>query len=327
MAGLVAENQVNIETVRRFLSLVFERGLTDLCGEFLHENVVVVDPTLPESMTRGIAGVQNAVKMVHACFDRYTLRLDDIFAIAPDIVVNRFTGFAVHKGGFIGSQAVGKNVTWTGNTIYKFRGALVEQVWIQWDLLGTMVQLELLPPLVPTNPPAWAVPAKPGTPFSVSDRRGNSPPVTPTPSARVEENVANMRYFFANLTTVPEDELIERCFNPNWRHDDTCMPPNCEFNVQGARQYLHLLNTCFEGFAADVQAVHASGDMVVMRLRLHGRHKGGFMNVPAGNQLVDYTGTVIIRCENTRMSQTWWSWDAFKLFTQLGMLPVVPTFT
>lgn len=136
----------NVSRMRRFVSLAFEGGVSDACDELIHPDCEVTDPNIPDGGWRGPALAKAVVRAVHAHFDRYTLRLDDAFAVGENHVVNRFTGHAIHRGGFLGSRAAGREVNWTGNTIYEFEAGLIRRIWIQWDMLAILIQLDVVPP-------------------------------------------------------------------------------------------------------------------------------------------------------------------------------------
>jgi predicted ester cyclase len=311
----------NVQLVQRFITLVLERGLADVCEELMHPELQFIDPSWPPSAPNGSAGVREAVRAIHEHFSGYTLRMDDIFAVGEDIVVNRFTGHAIHKGGFFGSNAVNRPVTWTGNTIYRFKDGLIHRIWLQWDLLGTLVQLEILPAPTPNTPPPWAVPPVPGTPYVASDRRN---PGRTGDQASVETNLATVRRMFAGITSEPIAALAAACLAPNYGRDDNCALAGAPNNLAGFERYVRAARENFEGYKMEIDEIFGEGDRVVARVHASGLHRGGFLGVVRGGQQVDFTLTFIYRMEQGKIAHSWVTWDVFRALNQMGAIPAAP---
>ena len=317
--ALVREH--NVSMVRRFITLVMERGLVDVCDDLLHPEVSFVDPSMPANVPVDGKGIRLAVRAVHEHLDGYTVRLDDIFPIGTDTVVNRFTGHATHKGGFLGSKLVNKPITWTGNTIYRFKDNRIYRVWLQWDLLGTMVQLGIVNAPTPTTPPPWAVPPVPGTPYIASDRQKNRSTSVVT---SVDANVAAVRRMFAGIMDEPIESLVANCIAPDYERNDNCALAGAPDNVAGFVRYINVARECFHTYRMDIDEIMGEGDRVVARVRAHGRHKSGFLGVTAGGQDLDFTLTFIFRLDNAKIAHSWVTWDSYRALNQLGALPAPP---
>ena len=50
-----------------------------------------------------------------------------------------------HKGAFLGFAPTGKKVTITGTTMLRFANGKIVEGWDNWDQLGLLVQIGLLP--------------------------------------------------------------------------------------------------------------------------------------------------------------------------------------
>ncbi|MCC6152031.1 MAG: ester cyclase [Planctomycetes bacterium] len=311
----------NMLMVQRFITLVMERGLIDFCDELLHPDVSFVDPSMPVNVPVDRKGIQMAVAAIHECFSGYTLRMDDIFPVGNDIVVNRFTGHATHKGGFFGSQLTNKPISWTGNTIYRFKDGRIHRVWLQWDLLATLVQLGLVQAPIATTPPSWVVPPVPGTPFVASDRRVKR--ITGV-VASVAENIATVRRLFAGIMDEPIESLIEHCIAPDYQRHDNCALDGAPGNVDGFVRYIKAARECFHTYSMDLEEIMGEGDRVVCRVRAHGLHRGGFLGIAAGGQQLDFSLTIIYRLDGARIAHSWVTWDVYRALSQLGALPPAP---
>jgi predicted ester cyclase len=62
-------------------------------------------------------------------------------------VVVRWTTRGTHKGELMGIPATGKPVVVTGIDIFQISSGKVVESWINWDALGMMQQLGVIPPM------------------------------------------------------------------------------------------------------------------------------------------------------------------------------------
>lgn len=312
----------NVNLIRRFITLVMERGLVDACDELFHPEVRFIDPAIPPDFPVDGRGFRSAVQTIHQHFDGYTIRTDDIFPIGDDTVVQRFTGHAVHKGGYFGSKLVNKPITWTGNAIYRFQGERIHRIWMQWDLLGTLVQLGIVQAPTATTPPPWVVPPVPGTPFVASDRTNHRATGVIAP---VEANIATVQRMFAGIMSEPIESLLAHCISPDYQRTDNCAVSGAPSNVAGFVRYINVARECFHTYRMDIDEIMGEGDKVVARVHAHGKHKGGFLGVAAGGQDVDFTLAFIFRLDNARIAHSWVTWDVYRALHLLGALPPPPT--
>jgi len=58
-----------------------------------------------------------------------------------DKVVIRWTATGTHPGELMGIPASGRQVTWTGMTIYRFADGKIVESWWAYDALGMMQQI------------------------------------------------------------------------------------------------------------------------------------------------------------------------------------------
>jgi steroid delta-isomerase-like uncharacterized protein len=64
-----------------------------------------------------------------------------------DLVAKRWTYRGTHTGEFMGIPATGKEIAMTAITIYRISGGKVAECWWNYDSLGVMQQLGVIPPL------------------------------------------------------------------------------------------------------------------------------------------------------------------------------------
>jgi len=89
----------------------------------------------------GLEQVKRAFSRSRAAFpDAYFMTEESI--ASGDRVVNRWTGRATHTGTFWGIPPTGRQVTWTGVTIYRLAADKIAEIWIHADALSLLQQLD-----------------------------------------------------------------------------------------------------------------------------------------------------------------------------------------
>jgi steroid delta-isomerase-like uncharacterized protein len=83
--------------------------------------------------------------MIRAAFPDGRTTIDDIIAEGDKVVV-RATMKGTHKGEFMGIPATGKQVTISGIDVTRFVNGKSTEHWGQWDTLGMMQQVGVVPP-------------------------------------------------------------------------------------------------------------------------------------------------------------------------------------
>jgi steroid delta-isomerase-like uncharacterized protein len=64
-----------------------------------------------------------------------------------DLVAKRWTYRGTHKGEFMGIPATDKKIEMTAITIYRISGGKVAECWWNYDSLGMMQQIGVIPPM------------------------------------------------------------------------------------------------------------------------------------------------------------------------------------
>ncbi len=129
----------NTTLVRQY----FERwGDPDFARQALDPDFVGHLPEIPEPMKREAFIQYQGV--VRAAFPNFAPTLEYQVA-AGDKVANRLVFRGTHKGDFQGIPPTGKQVTVTAITIERVVGGKIVEHWIQYDALGMMQQLGVIP--------------------------------------------------------------------------------------------------------------------------------------------------------------------------------------
>ena len=130
---------------RRFLEEVFNGGKLELVDELLDPGFVNHDAAQPgpqvgiEAAKANVAGYREAFPDVYLTIEAQ---------LAEDaLVTTRWTGRGTHRGELMGVAATGKQVTVTGITIDRIVDGRIVESWTNWDTLGLLQQLGVVPAL------------------------------------------------------------------------------------------------------------------------------------------------------------------------------------
>jgi steroid delta-isomerase-like uncharacterized protein len=133
----------NKALVRRAFEAGWNTGNLDLFDETTAPEYVLHDPSVPEDV-RGVEGVKRFASMYLQAFPDLRFTIEDQLA-EGDKVVTRWTSSATHQGELMGIPATGNQTGVSGITISRVsEGKLVED-WNNWDTLGLMRQLGVIP--------------------------------------------------------------------------------------------------------------------------------------------------------------------------------------
>ncbi len=134
----------NKSVVSRWMDELFNKGNVSINDEILVPDYVNHDPSLPED-NRSREGFKQFVSMVRSAFPDFQLNCVDQIA-EGDQVVTRFSMGGTHKGEFMGIAPTNKQSQLTGISIERLAGGKVVETWVNWDALGMMQQLGVIPP-------------------------------------------------------------------------------------------------------------------------------------------------------------------------------------
>lgn len=98
----------------------------------------------PDNPTADLAGARQYFRMMFAAFPDLRVTVEDMIA-EGDTVVARVTVSGTHQGEFLGIPPGGKQVTITGIDILRLADGKLVEHWGQFDSLGMMQQLGVIP--------------------------------------------------------------------------------------------------------------------------------------------------------------------------------------
>jgi predicted ester cyclase len=134
----------NKAVVRREVEELYNHtGNLDVADEIFSPDYVSYEPTSGE--TRGIEGARQFAATFREAFPDLQCTIDDMVA-EGDKVVMRFRGSGTHQGETEAfGPATGKRMEMTGITIKRLSEGKIVEAWTNFDALGTMQQLGLIP--------------------------------------------------------------------------------------------------------------------------------------------------------------------------------------
>ena len=107
---------------------------------FVHDDIVVNQPGAEPVV--GLDGYLTMMKETYAALPDFHVTLEDQFA-TDDRVVCRWRMSGTHRGDLYGVPPTGKQIEWTGVSLWEFDGGKARRGWIYSDVTGLMGQLGL----------------------------------------------------------------------------------------------------------------------------------------------------------------------------------------
>jgi steroid delta-isomerase-like uncharacterized protein len=128
---------------RRVLE-AWNNGELDAFDELFAADAVDHDSQNPFAGERGPGGVKKVASMYRAAFSDTHFTIEQQFADG-DYVVTRWTATGTQDGELMGMPATGKAIEISGIGIDRFQDGKIVETWGNWDTLGMMQQLGVIP--------------------------------------------------------------------------------------------------------------------------------------------------------------------------------------
>ena len=130
---------------RRFLEEAFNSGNLDVVDEPVAPEFVNHDAALPEPRV-GIEAAKASITGYREAFPDLRLTIEQQLA-EGEYVTTRWSASGTHQGNLMGMAPTGKQATVTGITIDRIVDGRFVESWTNWDTLGLMQQLGVIPAL------------------------------------------------------------------------------------------------------------------------------------------------------------------------------------
>ena len=131
----------NKTTILRLIEECFNQRNLGILPEFYSQDFVQHTPALGD--LRGPEHRELLASTFAAFPDAHWIVVDQI--AEHDKVVTRWTFTGTHRGTFMGIAPTGKQLVFSGICIDRFAEAKIVEEWEEWDTLGMMQQLGVVP--------------------------------------------------------------------------------------------------------------------------------------------------------------------------------------
>ena len=148
-------SEQNKNAVRRLFEEVWNKGYVPVADELFAPTYTHHDSSTPD-VGRGPESEKKRATLYRTAFPDLRLTIEDIIA-EGDAVMARWSCRGTHKGDLGEIAPTGKQFTISGVSIARVAGGKMAEGWINWDALGLMQQLGV----VPETAKAKAAAAKP----------------------------------------------------------------------------------------------------------------------------------------------------------------------
>jgi steroid delta-isomerase-like uncharacterized protein len=138
-------SEQNKNNVRRLFEEVWNQGHVPVADELFTPSYTHHDSSTPD-VGRGPESEKKRVTLYRNAFPDIRLTIEDIIA-EGETVVARWSCRGTHKGNLNGIAPTGKQFNITGVSIARFTNGKMFEGFVNWDALGLMQQLGVVPEL------------------------------------------------------------------------------------------------------------------------------------------------------------------------------------
>jgi len=138
-------SEQNKTSVRRLFEEVWNKGRVLVADELFAPTYTHHDSSTPD-VGRGPEGEKKRVTLYRDAFPDIRFTIEDIIS-ESETVVARWSCRGTHKGDLSGIAPTGKQFNITGVSIARFTNGRMSEGFVNWDALGLMQQLGVVPDL------------------------------------------------------------------------------------------------------------------------------------------------------------------------------------
>jgi len=136
-------SEQNKTVVRRLFDELWNKGNLLVADELIASTYLHHDDSTPD-LGKGPESEKKRVNLYRNAFHDFRLSIEDLLADG-ETVVARWSCRGVHKGELNGIAPTGKQFAITGVTICRFDHGKIVEGFVNWDALGLMRQLGVVP--------------------------------------------------------------------------------------------------------------------------------------------------------------------------------------
>jgi steroid delta-isomerase-like uncharacterized protein len=138
-------SEQNKTNVRRLFDELWNKGNLPVADELIAPTYTHHDASTPDG-GRGPESEKKRVTLYRTAFTDLRLTVEDMIA-EGETVVARWSCRGAHKGDLNGIAPTGKQIAISGVSVVRFTNGKMVEGWINWDALGLMQQLGVVPEL------------------------------------------------------------------------------------------------------------------------------------------------------------------------------------
>jgi predicted SnoaL-like aldol condensation-catalyzing enzyme len=138
-------SEANKNAVRRLVEEVWNKGNLPVADQLFAPIYNHHDTSSPD-LGRGPESEKLRATLYRTAFPDIRLTIEDLIA-EGETVTARWSCRGTHKGDLSGIAPTGKSFTITGTSTVRFASGKMVEGWINWDALGMMQQLGVVPVL------------------------------------------------------------------------------------------------------------------------------------------------------------------------------------
>jgi steroid delta-isomerase-like uncharacterized protein len=141
-------SEQNKAMVRRLFDELWNKGNLPVADELIAPTYTHHDESTPD-VGRGPESEKKRVTLYRTAFPDLRLTVEAVIAEGESVVA-RWSCRGAHRGDLNGIAPTGKQFAISGVTVVRFTGGKIVEGWINWDALGLMQQLGVVPELAKT---------------------------------------------------------------------------------------------------------------------------------------------------------------------------------
>jgi len=129
--------------IRRSFEELWNKGNLSVADEFFAPNYSHHDPSTPD-LGRGPESEKKRATLYRTAFPDLRLTIEDIIA-EGETVTARWSCRGTHRGDLSGIGPTGNQINISGVTVARLSNGKMVEGWVNWDALGLMQQLGVVP--------------------------------------------------------------------------------------------------------------------------------------------------------------------------------------
>jgi len=138
-------SEENKAIVRRLMDEVWTKGNLSFVDQVFSGNYIHHDSSTPD-FGPGPEGEKKRALLYRTAFPDLQFTIEDLIA-EGDTVMLRWSSQGTHRAPLNVIAPTGKRVSVSGMTLARFSGGKIVEGWVNWDALGLLQQLNVVPVL------------------------------------------------------------------------------------------------------------------------------------------------------------------------------------